>query len=143
MEMGAPLEIAIGVVGVAMVAAWLVLAWLRNRAVSAPQPVVVDTQVLIPATEGTDGWMEVWGISDDRGWYEHALELTAGAYRLERTSESVERTDFRGETRSFSIERLFDDLTSNVWSIGSREVSNGVYAVIYKPYTDQKEATSS
>jgi len=37
MDMGAPLQIAIGVVGTVMVAAWLVLAFLRSRQVIVPE----------------------------------------------------------------------------------------------------------
>jgi hypothetical protein len=142
MEMGAPLQIAIGLVGVAMVAAWLVLAWLRNRQVIVPEDDTFADQTQIEPTAGADGWMEVWGISDERAWYENALELTSGHYRLDRTDETIERTDFRGESHCFSIDRLSDALTPNVWDVGISEVSNGVYAVIYKP-AHQQEATPS
>lgn len=142
MEMGAPLQIAIGVVGTVMVAAWLVLAFLRNRQVVVPEAATASDETQIAPTATADGWMEVWGISDERAWYENALDLTPGHYRLDRTDKTITRTDFRGESHRFSLERLTDDLTSKVWTIGASEVSNGVYAVIYKP-APQQEATPS
>jgi hypothetical protein len=80
-----------------------------------------------------DGWTEIWGELDPTGRLENELGLLTGQYRMEPIGQHFSLTDpIYGESKPFTTERLLNLLSGQCWQVCITEITNGVYALLYK-----------
>ena len=79
-------------------------------------------------------WNERWGFGGDMAEIERELGLLPGRYYSASTGEIVTLRDpqYPAQTHNFSISRLVDGATGHVWNLGLCEISNGIYAMIWR-----------
>ena len=85
-------------------------------------------------------WTEIWGETDPIERLEHELALLAGRYSQLRTDERVTLTDpsYPKQSETFPIQLLTDEVSGKVWKYGLNEITNGIYALIYRPLDNPK-----
>lgn len=80
-----------------------------------------------------NGWTEIWGELEPVERLETELGLLSGHYRMQATEHHFSLSDpIYGESKSFTIERLFNLLSGQCWQVCMTEITNQVYALLYK-----------